>query len=554
MPITVYSTPSGIAYDSIDIYWLPWDNTSLTIPSISDEATIAQAVSITGNNKTNDTIITANLVYTFSQDYYNRIHVIPEIIDFGIILTLREEEFLVWNAFIYEDKTCTSVDDTNGSEVTITGPTPTFIIPALGTANYTVEVDQNGSASFVMTREFNFTGLSYVPMITIKGIRALIIIYRPQQPFVEKLVWFTDVLQANDGTEYKQCLRVEPRQEFELNFKLTVDQMRDFEAEIYTQLKGAWGIPVWPEAVKHTSGISSGISTITFDTTKGDFRAGEYMILWQSSQQEVVTIETVSATYVTLELPTTNTFTGLTYLIPVRIGYIMDGRVKKRRFGNNYTLLSMIFRTNKNAEITGFTPDDIFKSKTLILDPIGIESALDEGYDAEIFESDYYTGKFLQDSDTELNRSLKNIILYADTPAKVWYYRQMFHSLKGRQKSLYVPTYFEEIRLIGTVGVSDTVIEIENHKFYDYYGVQANRKGILFEFSDEIIARELITDVYTSPTVETITISSALGREATNSNCKIHYIELVCASDELEIKWTDIGKAEFRTTLIGTKE
>ena len=58
----------------------------------------------------------AHLVKSFVDDYYNRIHVDPLILNFGAIISPLQEELMVWNAY-FVAKTCSQIVEVNGDNL-----------------------------------------------------------------------------------------------------------------------------------------------------------------------------------------------------------------------------------------------------------------------------------------------------------------------------------------------------------------------------------------------------------------------------------------------------
>jgi len=126
---------------------------------------------------------------SFLDDFYYRIHVYPNPLDFGYILNEVEDTFEVWNAY-FVSKTCSAINQVNGDEFTLDGLTAPFTLDALGNTIYTITAPMDGSPEFEASIFFDFAESQAYTDIIITGTRIVLFPWRPKTPLSESLEWY----------------------------------------------------------------------------------------------------------------------------------------------------------------------------------------------------------------------------------------------------------------------------------------------------------------------------------------------------------------------------
>jgi hypothetical protein len=379
------------------------------------------------------------------------------------------------------------------------------------------------------------------------------VFWNPQNTVKETLEWKTSILRAHEGIEQRIKIRQIPRQFFKLQFLIETAKMNTwFDTILHTWQKRAWGIPVWTEYVTHTANITAGDLTITVDTTYADFRNSSYAIIWKSeTEYEVVSISTKTDFALTLSSAVQNSFTGVKFIMPLRIAYMISKNTKSKR-NSPASMIDASFIVSDNVDITGHVSAVTYDGYEVLTVPSFMDDVHREESDGLLEPIDFLTGAFKVRSDKLFNLLSQNHIFMNDTKQACWEFRQFLHWMNGRQRAVLVPTFRADLVQVDTIGSGDTFFYVENIKLASNLGVNTLRTYVGFYFSDgTLIIRKITAIDETDSTKEKITINTSLGQEVVAGSCNICFVDKCrLASDKIDIEWVRSHKNECRTNLM----
>lgn len=152
---------------------------------------------------------------TFFEDYYNRVYVLPGVIDYGAVAATVRRDFYVWNAWLKSvtmERVLTL--DVDGTE--IEGVHPPFTYLPLGLFRYAAEASVDGPAKFLATYTFEFD-TDETPRLILQGERARLLPFKPnwRESYSVSYEYKTDVFMTRGGREQRRALRRTPRKTIE---------------------------------------------------------------------------------------------------------------------------------------------------------------------------------------------------------------------------------------------------------------------------------------------------------------------------------------------------
>lgn len=383
----------------------------------------------------------------------------------------------------------------------------------------------------------------------------------PFAPLVEckeTLQTMTNIIKGNDGTEQRICIRNVPRQSFDFSVYLgTSLELATLQNLLFGWQKGYWALPVWMEKTLHMGTLSSGSSTITFNTAYADYRDATLAIVWQDyATFEVVLIDTVYPTYISLTGTTSTTFTGNKYIMPCRIAQMITPSVSmmsNRKEGIHQfsfmvvdnVLLDTYSPSVEYPDLSGQTNYEVVEA------PSYVEEELNSDGDLSI--QDYGIGDFEYFSESDYNIPSRTYKRQNYTKANCWNFRLWLHSFYGRQLAKWFPTYKDDLTLISSIGPSDVTFEVENVGLTINVGVNALRGYLAFITNTNSYYRQITDISELTNGNEQITIDASIGAtiQTTDIVCFLEKCRL--ASDEIEITWKSGYENECNLTLIGVQ-
>jgi hypothetical protein len=483
--------------------------------------------------------ISAERAPDFTDDFYNRVYLLPSEIDFGVILSEAIETFRIWNAY-FTPVDCLSISDYNIGNLVFSGLSSPYTMHGVGEVLYTVTAPQEGDPTIEALRVFLFDVDELT--LTVTGVRSIIFSFEPQSSINESLEWLTNVITPRSGlgSEQRIASRLIPRQAYRFNFQLNTEvERRRFEALIFNQLKALWGVPVWTNGVSHRGTIAIGTSEIFIDTTYTDFRAGGVAVIWQNTSSfESIKIESVNASSIILQSPTTTLFTGTKTIMPIRLGYL-NNTLALQSSAVTKTAITAEFKITDNAITTGYAADLTYKSQPVLLTHCIVNGSIGRTVDPDLITIDANVGEFQVFSPSTFNIMTRAYNFDTKSKEDCWKFRQLIHAMYGRQKSIWVPTFERDMELDSDMtAVADTFEIVNSASLYRYLTVNDLITHLIFFFTDgQKECREII-NIEDNGSTETITIDAALGRIVTNANCQISFLQLCrLSSDKVEMEW-----------------
>jgi len=498
-------------------------------------------------------------VNSFVDDYYYRVHVTPLTLALGEVLSELVDTFIVWNAW-FEAIDCDDITENGGDEFELDGEEAVYTLEPLEYQTYTVTIPKEGSANIASSIDFTFdTGEQRSVIIT--GIRMIVFYFPPQVTVKESYEFATDIITPRDGigSEQRISYRQIPRQSFVVNVPLkTAKEQNRFDAAMFGWAKRYFGFPIRTEKENHSETINQDDLVINVDTTFADFRDESYALIFKSIDEfEAVKIDTVAADSLTLESAVVASYTGNKWIAPLRITQVTSV-VQKSNPVADVAFAQVSFAVKDNILLTGFVAEQTYNDLPILL--VGSKqlngSRKESSIDSDSFVQDYGSGDFDYLSDSEFNLNMQGWGFVNETKEAMWVYKQFIHSLLGRQGTMWVPTYTDDLTLAETIGASDTSFQIENIKLAENMGLNDLRTHLSFIFPNgDVLCREITGIVESDDDIEIISIDSDLGLEVEAGDCQVCFLDKCrMASDTVVINHLIAYKNYSNVSLLAVKE
>jgi len=259
---------------------------------------------------------------SYADDYYYRIHSVPNSVELGNILSEQALDLELWNSY-FVDNTLQSIDVVNLSNVTIT--TGSISIPytfkPLENVIFGLAIDTTGSA--IVDGYIQFTFDTEILRINVTGQRVLLVPFLPSSSFTESLLWSTDVIEAKLG-EDRHVVREIPRQDFAYSYRMD-QETYSYGLRLFNFLANRpVALPLWSDATKVVQ-LSAGISTLELDTRYISIEVNTLVSIWSSwDSYELASVISLTADSITLDKVLVNSTTSA-WVVPVQVAYSDKG-------------------------------------------------------------------------------------------------------------------------------------------------------------------------------------------------------------------------------------
>lgn len=471
---------------------------------------------------------TGTLAEGFSRDWYNRIHVTPNKVDVGNLITTQVKDVKVWNAY-FQPKTLAQVLESADAGTTLSQPTAApFAFKPLQEVTYGLSVSPNGPPK--VESEYLFDFVFTTIKLTVTGNRIVIWPFAPQEAVVESLEWKTDILRAK-AREQRIALRQEPRQAFSFTHFMEPSQATRGRAMAVGWAHRQFGVPVWPDAT-YVGTVPEGTMSLQVDTSIADYREGETALVWKSdTEYSAVGIASVSSGTVTFKNPISTTLVGA-FVMPLR--YARAGMFKMEKGGNGLIRTSVDFNVLYNKDLGASIGLPTLEGLEVLTDLMFKVGSFDETIEKKVTTIDNGFGFVV--ADALYSNTDQTFMVSWDFTNRVdqWRVRRWLHSLKGKQKTFWLPTTHNDLTLVlDAPDASQQSIVVKSIGYALYYSDHALR----IKRKSGVVTYHKVTGGTTDGVNDTLSFTAAIGtpvlRNDVESICFMHKVRL--DSDRVEI-------------------
>lgn len=418
---------------------------------------------------------------SFLDDYYYRVHIRPGIIDLGNLLSVQVRSVEVWSAH-FQPNLLSSITDLGTAGLTLSEPqlTPTSF-GSLEYRLYLLNVSTSGPPVINGVFVFNFE--SENPTLSVLGRRVVIWPYRPVYPLSESLEWFTDI-QQSFNREQRIRLRNAPRQLISQKSILSDADFSKAKAIAYQWVHRVFGVPVWLDML-YVGDLAIGAQSIVVDSSNTDIRAFDIVLIWSSNSIfQAVETTTVSASQIDLALPLSKNFQNA-FVVPIRYANTLKG-INFTRNSDAIISCDAEFTVRNNIDLSADVGLPSYKGLQVLIDTQVSTGSVSDKYSRSIDVFDNDSGLIAIDIKSDYVDIRTKVSIKAFGRANAWRYRQFIHSLYGRQKTFFLPSWHDEFEVlidIGSLSTSITVKSIGYSLYYDNQFLLLQTKTGAFHFN-----------------------------------------------------------------------
>lgn len=291
----------------------------------------------------------------------------------------------------------------------------------------------------------------------------------------ETWTWGTDVITSDDGTEQRASYMQTPFRTWAGSFLFTdQDSLRRHLALIYRKFGSTFFFPLFHQLVVLKAKVAAGIDTIVCNTLRSDFRVGATVMIYEGDLRELVVIESLTDTALTMTTNLVNSYTKRAKVCPIVEAYTGNNAAFVRQPTNDVagaTFTMLEYRPlepflNPENEVT---LDEFLTYPVLNKRATGTTYEISHDSGAEIVEfggvvelRNRWLAPQKQFTQTyQCNR----VLSYSD-----WNYWLSFADYcKGSQNPFYVPTWREDGEVHTPAAALGNQIHLTGHEYVDHY-------------------------------------------------------------------------------------
>ena len=387
-------------------------------------------------------------------DWFERVHVSPAIIDAGAIVADQSYTIEIHNAYRSTNRTLDTATNNVSSDVDIPAlPALSDTIEALTSQTLTLVVDKDGVTEFDGTYDFT-TDNGQALSVAISGLRVVLLPWIALDGMTEGVEWKTDVLRAY-GQEQRRGLRAAPHRDISMQVIVQDNDRANIEGRLENQTQ-PFCVPLWWDLTE-VGAISAGVSSITVDTSNGEYQAGSEVFIYESvSNFEAKRIDTVNANSLDLADAVANTYTDA-IVVPAFTGYSTSAVIS--RSSKNINKASMKFSLIKHYNLadpstTQHRSIDVLLDPSIVVAPVSLSFSQSKGL------IDNGISGFKPYAKEAGARYVDNHAWLKSNEADRYAMKQWIYSRNGKRTQFFYPTWQKDFTLILQILSGATTIDV----------------------------------------------------------------------------------------------
>lgn len=489
-------------------------------------------------------------------EWFEKLLAYPSVIELGNILTITTRDIEIYNSFRDVAQTLSTATNNAGTGISFDNlPTLPATIPPNNGRIFQVVVSTQGQPTIDGT--LDFTTSLYPLSIAITGTRVVMMAWEPHGEIQETLEFLTDILRSANGKEQRIRVRNYPRQVFDLFYHIPEgEELRKLEAFLYKWHPQTFGVPVWFEAKKLTAAATTGDTTLYLPTSYADFREGSLLIVWSDYKTyDALEIGTINANSIVTTSGVTRDYPRGAKVMPLRTAITKQEISGDKYPVNLHTVAIKFYITDNEVDIGSTAGFSSYNSKVMFDDPNWIPRETNtDTLKNNVHSIDNLIGSPIQFSDWVNSHFISSKGFFCRNPQKVWEMRQVLHALAGRQKSFYLPTFYNDMVVVNTLTNGTDAMDIENISYTDFVNATQPNKSLYIVLNDgTIITREVQSASVIDATTERLIVDANWPYDILPTDIRrISYLRLGrFARDEFEINHNNAGQATLKTPVQG---
>lgn len=491
--------------------WSPFNLISFS-PTLGSAASSKVAGSVQSGIGTHTAeIFTAHMLEAFVGDFYNRYHITTLVLDLGNLVSEQSEQITIWNAY-RRSQILTGLDTDDAEGISISGqPTPPLLFAPLQELTWSVTISTSGPGVIDATITWHFTNGDVV--LSVVGQRIVPWNWKPDwsQAMIERIQWYTDVIEAGRGEEQRRSMRIDPRQFLEFSATLEKDDRRIMESILWNWGARAWAVPLWFDGQQLAAGIASGVSSIPVSPDGRGFQVGELLMLTSGipNDYEMVEVASLSGS-VGLVRPTSRPWPIGTWVYPARTAIIENMATLSRFTGDAVSLRLQWRMTDPTTWAAAATP--LYRSLPVLEHVPNWTEDPALALERKVSILDAGTGITMTIDKAQMPQTTQRMRYTLPNKAAIDTWKQRLWALRGKQGAVWVPTWSEDLSVIVDIAALSTNIDVEWVGYTRFLKMDPGRRDVrILARNGTIYYRRITGSTEVSASIERLSIDTALG-------------------------------------------
>lgn len=505
-------------------------------------------------------------------DWFEQVHVLPRTkIDFSNIITQKTDTYEMYSAYRTQSITLSGIVNNALPGIDLPDESPPEVVLAQSSMLDSATTDNcsdtfalatmvlrdiiaeaTGLSVFDTSLDFTFSS-GDTPQLFVSGSRIVLMPMEYETPVKETLEFLTDVVTALTGAEQRISVRKQPRQLFEVIYKLDENDRQRMQALLMDWSSNIFGFPLQHEQVRLTSAVSAGATQYPVSGVDDiDLRVGGLALAFTNSNVfDVITVNAKTDTLITAEDVSLNSYPIGTTIMPLRTARIV-GMQAGRRHLNNLEEFKIIFEVTDNdiGSLTGSTAAYSSHNGRVLFDDCNVLiNTISEKFVRRVHRLDNKTGLVSTSTDWDRNKRNHQKGFVLRNRAELIDFRRVMLALRGKQKAFYIPTFIEDLEPVASLSSGTALMDIRRIDYERFIKSRDPKIRFRITFTDGTSLFRIIQSVASvDATTERLTVD--INWPATRTVAEIDRIEFLelsrFDSDNVIINHVRAGLARSR--------
>lgn len=321
------------------------------------------------------------------------------------------------------------------------------------------------------------------------------------------------------GMRQKRRMRIAPRRSFAFEVHPHHASRRLLDTLRFAQGKQEWALPVWPDRQSLAATLPAASTSVPCDTAGYDFAAGRYAVLRKNTifntEFEIVQIDSIDPDAINLVGATTREWPAGTFLFPLRLARMSDNSNNAMLHNGEVSTLSVSMEVSEPCDWSEYTFPASYRGRPVWEFDTDWRSQRSFGMNRIITSVDNDTSLPSYFDFPGKTFAALDVLWRAKGRAEHSMVRSVLYALAGRYKSLWVPTYTNDLQMVGSIGSSSTALTVE-YCGYALFGLgKDGRRDIRIELRDGTVYYRRVTAAVGAGANEQLTLNASLGAAVT---------------------------------------
>lgn len=438
---------------------------------------------------------------SFFDDYYNRIHISPRIIDFAFVSVNMTREVSVWNAY-RGTATLNAIAILNNNQLSIAGPALPRTLTQFQAVRYSLTAAGEGDPAINSILTFSFSDRPDVPRLPTVGMRGRMWDYRPNwsTSVTVDLEYRSDIFTSRSGKEQRQALRYQARKRVDYKIALHRDKLREFE-----RLVARWQTrPIaMGDPSRHTlttDMLAVMVNRVTVAEVPRWLTVGATVMLESGDDRIIMVVGAVGASgEITFTSPAQRTWPAGTSIRPTISG-LLDSSLTQTNLTNELAEVDISFDVTPGSEpVITTAPDmhahngrEVFRFSENWSESVGTT------FEWAREDVDFNYGRRVAFSPTDFGGKIRKSTFLNVSADRAREMSDFFNRMKGQQGEFYWATGLNDLPPVAPLLIGGDSLRVGGRDTFDAFGEDTVYKAVAIRLNDGRMIYRSIIDMYVS--------------------------------------------------------